>query len=103
MPPGPPPPILHIQTGPPPPPSHPFHPPPPLQLLYQHCLAKHEGTSPSSCFSQLAGYVPEAEKSAEEVAASAAAAAAVAKAAPKPKPKTDLDALLEAGLNPKKK
>ncbi len=79
-----------------------------LELLYQHCLQKHEGTAPSSCFAQLAGYVPEAEKTAEQKATEAAAAAYAAASAPKPaakpKPKTnDLDLLLEAGLNLGKK
>ena len=78
-----------------------------LELLYQHCVQKHLGTSPGSCFDKLVGYVPEAEATAaatEVAAATAAFAAEAPKPVAKPKAKTnDLDLLLDAGLNIGKK
>ena len=70
-----------------------------LPLLHQHVIAKHEGTDPVACFSQLAGYDPNDPKGEKAAAANTAKKAATAKK--KKSTGLDLDDLLNAGLKKK--
>ena len=65
-------------------------------LLWQHIVAKHpEGTAPTDCFDELAGFDPNDPKGEKKAAADKAAAA---KAKKKKSTTADLDSLLDAGL-----
>mmetsp|Transcript_1651 Transcript_1651/g.2997 ORF Transcript_1651/g.2997 Transcript_1651/m.2997 type:complete len:130 (-) Transcript_1651:84-473(-) len=69
-----------------------------LSLLHSHALNKHPDKSPSTCFTALVGYDPNAP-----AAAAAAPATAVSKPKKKKAKEEDLSSLLDAGLNMGKK
>ena len=82
-----------------------YVPQPKPPLLYQHVVAKHDGTDPGSCFPQLIGFDPTDPKGEKAAAAEKLKTAAAAK---KKKAKAaaaggGLDDLLSAGLKTKKK
>jgi Zinc-binding len=73
-------------------------------LLYQHVVAKHDGTDPLACFPQhLQGFDPNDPNGEKKAAAPTTPGAATVKPKVVKKKDDPLDLLLDAGLKPKKK